>query len=76
MMELGSLKIYDVTKVTEEITYTNPGKTQVRSYEFTSDLGIISVVVFMADAPAGKIIDDDDEDEAAMLSRWPLDNIS
>tara|TARA_R100000656_G_scaffold31739_5_gene27637 strand:+ start:4941 stop:5186 length:246 start_codon:yes stop_codon:yes gene_type:complete len=50
-METGSLKIHGVTKIKEEITYANARKTQVRSYDFTNDLGTINVTLFMADEP-------------------------
>lgn len=72
-METGSLKIHGVTKIKEEITYINSGKTQVRNYDFTNDLGTINVTLFMIDEPGSEIAIDD---EISVDSRWALDNIS
>ena len=72
-METGSLKIHGVTKIKEEITYANARKTQVRSYDFTNDLGTINVTLFMVDEPGNEVANDD---EISMDSRWALDNVS
>ena len=72
-METGSLKIHGVTKIKEKITYVNAGKTQVRNYDFTNDLGTINVTLFMVDEPGNEVANDD---EISMDSRWALDNVS
>ena len=51
MIETAVTKMFRVTKVEEELSYLDDGKTQVKTYNFTNNLGMISIVLFMKSGP-------------------------
>jgi len=51
MIETAVTKMFRVTKVEEELSYVDDGKTQVKTYNFTNNLGMISIVLFMENGP-------------------------
>ena len=62
MIETAVTKMFRVTKIEEETTYVGDGNTQVKTYNFTNNLGIISIVLFMADEPSSETMALDSRD--------------
>ena len=65
MIETAVTKMFRVTKIEEELSYIGPGKTQVKTYNFTNNLGTISIVLFMADEPSNETMALDSRDVSA-----------
>ena len=62
MIETAVTKMFRVTKIEEDTTYFDAGKTQVKTYNFTNNLGTISIVLFMADEPSSQTMALDSRD--------------
>ena len=43
MIETSVTKMFRVTKIEEEITYIGSGKTPVKTYNFTNNLGTMAL---------------------------------